>query len=99
MRENNNKRRTVLVLSIVVIILALVLIYFVGVKPAMLKHDQKVYTQGVNYTISYMIASLQNAGYVQIPLNQNRSITLVPYNPPAASGNSSVSAPATNTTA
>lgn len=81
MKENTNKRNTTLILSILVIILALVLIYFVAVKPAMAKHDNKIYSQGINATISSMLYGLQSRGYIQIPLSQNKSITLVPYKP------------------
>jgi len=81
MKENTGRRNAILVLSIVVIILALVLVYFVAVKPAMIKHDNKVYSQGINATLSSMLYGLQSQGYIQIPLSKNKSITLIPYTP------------------
>ena len=83
MKQDTNRKRTVLWLSILVVVLALVLIYFVGVKPTYIKHENKIYvqgyTQGINYTIGSIFSSLQARGYVQIPLSQNQTLTLVPY--------------------
>lgn len=88
MKENTEKRNTILILSILVVVLALILVYFVAIKPAIRKHDNKIYSQGINATINSMLYRIQTQGYIQIPLGQNKSVTLIPYVPRQNANNS-----------
>ena len=89
MREDNNKRRTILILSVVVVILALAIVYFAALKPAMIKHDNKVYIQGGNSVMNSILSSIQSNGYVQIPLANNKTLVLIPYAPNSTAANGS----------
>lgn len=75
-------KRAIMILSIVVVTLALVLIYALAVAPAINGYATKVYNQGYVQGISDVAKTVSQSGYVQIPLANNKSIVLVPYQAP-----------------
>jgi hypothetical protein len=73
------------VLAFSLIILLLVLIYILIIGP-MIKNKQSLtynsgYNQGQVDLLRAMVLQIQNQGFVNIPVNQNQSLVLIPYTP------------------
>jgi len=81
-----NKTKTVMVsLILVIVILAVVMIYAFAVQPAIMNRQNIVYTAGYNTAqvdfVNTMLTQVQQAGYIQIPLSENQSLFLMPFDP------------------
>lgn len=79
---DRNPRALVFVLIAVIVVLALVLLYAFVVQPSMNGYAVKLQNEGVAYTLSLILAQVQQNGYVEIPVSENQSLVLVPYSPP-----------------
>lgn len=80
MEKKTNILITILVL--VIVILAGIMVYTFLVKPKISGYSTQKQTEGVQIAINYIIAQLQQNGFVQIPVG-NQTLILVPYTPPA----------------
>jgi uncharacterized membrane protein affecting hemolysin expression len=83
--ENRRTRAIILVLVIVVILLLGVIAYFLGVKPLYNAKQMEAYNSGIVYgqnaLLSEIIVQIQQTGFVQIPLNENQTLYLAPFDP------------------
>lgn len=86
MRESNaigrSSNRMVVILVAIIVILAIVLVYAFVIKPAYNGYVTKIQnqgmSQGVNLAVSSILTQLQQTGgYVQIPVSNNQTITLI----------------------
>jgi len=73
------------VLAFFLVISFLLLIYFLIIGPS-IKNKQisdynTAYIQGQVAFVNSMLSQIQNQGFVNIPLNENQSVILVPYTP------------------
>ncbi len=72
----------------VIVVLAAILIYAFAVQPALNDRQVTIYNAGYQTAqadfINTMWAQVNQQGYVQIPLNENQSLFLAPFNPQAA---------------
>ena len=69
------------VLVLVIVLLAGIMVYAFVVKPKISGYNIQKQTEGVNIAINYILAQLQQNGFVQIPVG-NQTLILVPYQPP-----------------
>ena len=74
-------QRTIKILIGLVAFLLLVIVYFFVAQPQMSKFVAEKQSEGVNYAVGSILASIQSQGYVEIPVG-NESLILVPYVPP-----------------
>ncbi|MFH1710956.1 MAG: hypothetical protein ABH840_01465 [Nanoarchaeota archaeon] len=81
MANKTNVLITVLVL--VIVILAGVIIYSFVVKPKISGYTVQKQSEGVQIAVNYILAQLQQNGFVQIQAGE-QTIILVPYQPSAA---------------
>ncbi len=79
MREKSGIVIAVLAVMVVVL-LGLVLWAFVF-NPMINGYATKIYNQGANDAVKAVVGQVQQKGYVQLPVNENQSVMLVPYNP------------------
>jgi hypothetical protein len=81
----DKKDVTIRILFFGLILLTIVLLYILIFKPMInsykTKNYNQAYSQGQIDLVSAMILQIQNQGFVNIPLNQNQSIVLIPYVP------------------
>jgi len=81
----DKKDLTIRILAFLTIILALGLLYFLIINPAITKNQTQKYNQAFNdgqiVLLNSMISQIQQKGFVNIPLNENQSLVLVPYVP------------------
>ena len=72
----------------VIVVLAIILIYAFAVQPAIVNRQNVVYTAGYNTAqvdfINGMLNQLQQQQYIQIPISENQSLFLAPFNPQQA---------------
>jgi len=66
------------VLVIVIVILAGIMLYAFVIQPKISGYNVQKQTEGVNIAINYILAQLQQNGFVQIPVG-NQTLILVPY--------------------
>lgn len=76
-------KRAVMILSAVVAVLVLAVIYAFAVRPALNGYATKAYNQGVYDTVNSVVSSVAQNGYVRVPVSNNQSVTLVPYQQPS----------------
>ena len=76
-----NKNIIIVILALVIIVLAGVMVYSFVIKPKISGYNVEKQTEGVEIAINYILAQLQQNGFVQIPLG-NQTLILVPYTPP-----------------
>ena len=76
-----NKNIMIAILALVIIVLAGVMVYSFVIKPKISGYNVEKQTEGVEIAINYILAQLQQNGFVQIPLG-NQTLILVPYTPP-----------------
>ncbi|NMB66694.1 hypothetical protein GYA25_01385 [Candidatus Woesearchaeota archaeon] len=73
------------ILALGLIILLSVLVYILIVGPIIKNNQSSIYDSGYNQGqgdfLRAMISQIQNQGFVNIPLNQNQSLVLIPYTP------------------
>ena len=64
-----------------------VMVYAFAVQPAILNRQNMIYTAGYNTAqvdfINGMLTQVQQTGYIQIPLSENQTLFLAPFNPQA----------------
>lgn len=75
-------RLTMTILVILVILLAGTLLYFFVIQPAFQGYAIQKQTEGVQIAVGTILTQIQQYGYVQIPVGENQTLVLVPYNPP-----------------
>lgn len=84
----NKTKLVIWVLTVVVILLAAIVIYAFAVQPAILNRQNIIYTAGYNSAqvdfINGMLTQVQQAGYIQIPLSENQTLFLAPFDPQQA---------------
>jgi len=82
--ENDKGKKIIWILSIIITILVLALVYFLVISPQIenknLVKEDNLRIEGFNYAIGSILASIQQQGYVEIPIG-NESLMLVPYMP------------------
>lgn len=77
----NRTNVLITVLVVVIVILAGIMVYAFIVKPKISGYTVQKQTEGVQIAIDYIVAQLQQNGFVQIPVG-NQTIILVPYAQP-----------------
>ncbi len=81
MRQDDSNRKHKMIVKIlvtVVAILVLFIAFFFVVKPGVDARDQKQQIQGANNVIGQILNSVQTQGGIDIPLDENSTLTLVP---------------------
>ncbi|MBI2044357.1 hypothetical protein HYT24_03270 [Candidatus Pacearchaeota archaeon] len=76
-----NSAVVISVLAVMVVVLLGLVLYAFVFQPMITGYVTNVYNQGANDAVRLMLGQVQQQGYVQIPVNQNQSVVLVPYNP------------------
>ena len=74
-------RLTMTILVILVILLAGTLLYFFVIQPAIQGYVIDRQNEGVQIAVGTILTQIQQYGYVQIPVGENQTLVLVPYNP------------------
>mgnify|MGYP001559840389 CR=1 FL=1 len=77
----NRTNMLITILVAVIVVLAVVMVYAFIVKPRISGYNVEKQTEGVQIAINYIVAQLQQNGFVQIPIG-NQTLILVPYTPP-----------------
>ncbi|MBL7058917.1 hypothetical protein ISS08_00480 [Candidatus Pacearchaeota archaeon] len=84
----NKTKAVIWSLIAIIVVLALVMIYAFAVQPAITNRQNIVYTAGYNTAqvdfINGMLNQLQQQQYIQIPISENQSLFLAPFNPQQA---------------
>jgi len=78
----NKTNVLITVLIAVIVILAGVMVYAFLVKPKISGYNVQKQSEGVQIAVNYILAQLQQNGFVQIQMG-NQTLILVPYQPPA----------------
>jgi len=95
MRDDSRKTTwIILVLVLVIVVLLGVMAYSFWIQPSYQKfiYNKQVeaYNQGVMYSqtafLNEIASQIQQTGYVQIPLNENQTLYLAPFNPQQNAG-------------
>lgn len=76
--------RTKIVITVLVVIIAafvLFTLYYFVVQPVIQGYIVEKQTEGVQIAVSAILSQIQQNGFVQIPLDGNQTLVLVPYNP------------------
>lgn len=87
MREDENRRARVIILALVIVVVLLlgIIAYFLWIKPLYNTKQMEAYNSGIVYAqnalLSNMITQIQQTGFVQIPLNENQTLYLAPFDP------------------
>jgi len=68
-------------LVLIIVLLAAVMVYVFFIKPQIAGYTVQKQTEGVQIAVNYILAQLQQNGFVQIPVG-NQTLILVPYSPP-----------------
>jgi len=69
------------ILVLVIVILAGIMVYAFVIKPKISGYNTQKQTEGVQIAVNYIVAQLQQNGFVQIPIG-DQTLILVPYSPP-----------------
>ena len=75
-----DEKRIIRVLVSVIVIMALLMAYFVIIKPQIDKAATNNQIEGYNIAITSLLSQLEQQGYVQMTIG-NQTLVLVPYNP------------------
>ena len=77
------KKQTLIigVMGLLLIVLAGFILYAYVLNPAISGYATSNYNQGAGDVINVIIGQVQQQGFVQIPVNENQSLVLVPFNP------------------
>ncbi|HLA23643.1 MAG TPA: hypothetical protein VJZ93_03875 [Candidatus Nanoarchaeia archaeon] len=77
----DKKRTTIIItiLTVLVVILGGIMLYLFLVKPAVADYQGKLYGQGANDAVNFILTQISQKGYVQIQLNDGTLLTLAPY--------------------
>lgn len=73
-------KTTIQILAGVIIVMAIVILYFLVIKPGIDKSATNNQVIGYNLAINDILTQIQQQGYVQIPVG-NQTLILVLYNP------------------
>ncbi|MBI5803179.1 hypothetical protein HY448_00655 [Candidatus Pacearchaeota archaeon] len=79
MRDNSGI--IIAILLLLVVVLSGVVAYTFFVKPAVSGYIVNAQNQGIQFTLSSILLQIQQRGYVEIPVSENQTLILVPYNP------------------
>jgi len=79
----DNQTKTIRILTIVVVALILILAYIFLIQPGINKYAYERQIEGVNFVYNDIVTAVQSQGYYAIPLADNQTLFLVPYNPEA----------------
>jgi hypothetical protein len=81
----NKAKAVIWSLIVVILVLAIILIYAFAVQPAINTKQVTIYNAGYQTAqadfINTMWAQVNQQGYVQIPLSENQSLFLAPFDP------------------
>lgn len=77
----NRTNVLIAVLVVIIVVLAGVMVYAFVIKPRISGYNVAKQTEGVQIAINYILAQLQQNGFVQIPVG-NQTLILFPYSPP-----------------
>lgn len=77
----NRTNILIAILFLVIIVLAGTMVYAFLIKPKISGYTVQKQTEGVQIAVNYIVAQLQQNGFVQIPIG-NQTLILVPYSPP-----------------
>jgi len=76
----NRTNILIAILVLVIIVLAGIMVYTLVIKPKISGYTAQKQTEGVQIAVNYIVAQLQQNGFVQIPVG-NQTIYLAPFNP------------------
>ncbi|MCA9487976.1 MAG: hypothetical protein KC516_03375 [Nanoarchaeota archaeon] len=85
-RDRNSKSLSMKILIAVVVILALFIIFMFLVRPGVNNYAYKNQITGANAILGNIVQTVQAQGYYAIPLGENQTLVLVPYQQPAQAG-------------
>jgi capsular polysaccharide biosynthesis protein len=74
-------RLTMIILIVLVVVLGAFVLYSFVIQPALQGYVVEKQAEGAQIAVNTILAQIQQYGYVQIPLGQNQTLILVPYNP------------------
>ena len=66
-------------LVLLVVVLGGMVIYSFVTKPVVTGYVSKTYNQGASDVLGILLNQIENQGFAQIPISENQSIILVPY--------------------
>jgi hypothetical protein len=69
-------------MTLVIVVLAIVVVYSFAVKPAFNGYVIEKQNEAQYIVLNALLSQLQQNGYIQIPLDNERVLTLVEYQPP-----------------
>tara|TARA_Y100000034_G_C6777927_1_gene347479 strand:- start:167 stop:481 length:315 start_codon:yes stop_codon:yes gene_type:complete len=75
------KRTGIVVLVLLVLVLGGIVAYSYAVKPLTTGYATKNYNQGANDVLNALLTQIQTQGYIQIPVNDEQSLFLHPFQP------------------
>jgi len=83
MGQDRNKTGLIIgILLLVILVLVAVLAYVFLISPKISGYAVNNQIQGYQIAINEILAQIQQNGYVQIPVSENQSVILVPYQEP-----------------
>jgi len=79
-----NKSNIVMtIMVLVIVVLAAIVLYTLVVKPKLSGYVVQKQTEGVQIAVNSILLQVQQNGFVQIPLNENQTLYLAPFDPQA----------------
>ena len=79
----NRTNVLIAILVVIIVILAGIMAYAFLIRPAVTGYTVEKQNEGVQIAVNYILAQLQQQGFVQIPVG-NQTLILVPYTQPGA---------------
>jgi len=79
----DKKKVLITILVVIVVILAAIVVYAFVVRPAISGYTIQKQTEGVQIAVNSILASIQQNGFVAIPIG-NQTLYLAPFNPQQA---------------
>ena len=80
MRKMDKSKRVIRILTVFVVVLALVVLYTLLIRPAVLTNQINVYTRGHTQgqvdLLNNMVTQLQQTGLIQIPVGEDQVLVL-----------------------
>lgn len=71
----------IIVLSFMVVALLVLVLYAFVFQPMLTGYAVQKQTEGVQIAVNSILLQIQQQGYVQIPLNENQTLYLAPFDP------------------
>ncbi len=86
MRDMNggHPKGLIIALIAIIVVLALLVLYAFVVKPSISGYAVTAYNQGYSQGVYDIAQTVATTGYVQIPISENQSMVLVPYQAPSS---------------